>query len=267
MLEALLDETGDLLERVEDETGLRLRLVPTEKWYLSRTGLSGILYDSKNNEVTLAYNPKTKSLDYAIAHGAARILRFHQAPIEERYLLSSNFEMRQLAYHQMEDDIMELPEAARTLSKVGFPFFYDGLITQLASQPGDPWIDRWILEQYPGLRAEVEKGWEEVFAKAHQCLNRYAQLITPAAVFRASNAMNAAYAMAADEFLGKERFALPYKGTEFERLGRKLRGYNLTDRGYKGDRETADRWAKELRIEGWFQWAQAVPAVEVRQHQ
>jgi hypothetical protein len=58
--------------------------------------------------------------------------------------------------------------------------------------------------------------------------------------------------------VGDERLALPYRNTEFESVGAKLRSHNLTDRGYAGDKETTDAWATELGLEGWCEWQLAL---------
>jgi len=253
MLETLLSETKEVLDTVEKATGLRLRLVPDEVDYHSSAALSAYL-QSGNEEVRISYNPASSSVNYAIAHSAVRILRYHAAPPEERFLLSSGGGNRARAYAQMEQELDEVPANLRAVSKLGFSAFFGGLLIQLASQPGDPWIDRFLYEEYPGLRDEIRLGMEEIFGKAHQCIGSYAKRLSPKTIFRASNAMNAAYAEASDELLGQERFLAPYRGSEFEELGRQLRRYNLIDRGQRGDRETADAWAREFGIQGWYQW-------------
>lgn len=266
MLETLLVDTKDVLERAERVTGLKIKLLPNEVDYDSSAGLTAYLRQPGNEAVTISYNPGAGSVNHAIAHSAVRIMRYRAAPPSERYLLSSGGENRAFAYAQMEQELDRLPVDVKAVSKIGFSMFYNGLMTQLASQPGDPWIDRFLYGEYPGLRDEIRLGMNEIFGKAHQCIGSYAALLSPKTIFKASNAMNAAYAGACSELLGQERFLAPYRGSEFEELGRQLRRYNVIDRGQRGDRETADRWAQLLSLGGWFGWVTLASTMEVAQY-
>ena len=66
--------------------------------------------------------------------------------------------------------------------------------------------------------------------------------------------MNAAFVSFAADLLGREYLARPYKNTIYESIGKKLRSYNSKDRGPPGNRETTNNWAKELNLEGWYEW-------------
>ena len=73
-------------------------------------------------------------------------------------------------------------------------------------------------------------------------------------MFQASNGMNAAFASFVSELLGDRRFWLPYHQTEFAEVSTTLRWLNRTDGGHSGDRQTADGWAEELNLAGWYRW-------------
>ena len=77
MLESLLPETKDLIQIVEKESNLKIRIEPSETQYLSKTLLSDYLRN-QSNEITLSYNPSVKVTDYAIAHEAARYVQVLQ---------------------------------------------------------------------------------------------------------------------------------------------------------------------------------------------
>jgi hypothetical protein len=91
-------------------------------------------------------------------------------------------------------------------------------------------------------------------SEAYHALRSEIKALVPKTVYRASNAMNAAFSGFINELFGCEEFARPYQGTEFEMQGLRLRTLNPTDRGYGGDKDTVDRWAKELELEGWYGW-------------
>lgn len=89
---------------------------------------------------------------------------------------------------------------------------------------------------------------------AHQGLSKRIETLTPRTVYRASSAMNAAFAQFAAELVGREELVRPYRGTAFEGLGARLRQLNPSDRGHQGDREAADGWAAELGLTNWYGW-------------
>lgn len=62
------------------------------------------------------------------------------------------------------------------------------------------------------------------------------------------------FASFAAELLGREALTEFYGNTIFEAIGKKLRSYNSKDRGHSGDKETTDKWAKELGLEEWYGW-------------
>ncbi|MBI4427512.1 MAG: hypothetical protein HY562_00155 [Ignavibacteriales bacterium] len=250
MLESLLPETENILGYVAAETGARIRLVPAEAGYLSRAKLSS----RKSNQVTIAYNPSSESSDYAVAHEAVRYLRFMRAPPEERHLLASSQDTRLRAYKAIEQETENHPWSIREPTLRGFEYLYEGILTQLVSTPGDFWINCFLKEQFPEFENELTKGADAIFNRAHPNLSEHLQLLAPPTIYRATNGMNAAFALYMTKLLGNEKYADPYLGTEFEQLGEKLRSHNQTDRKHPGDKETADKWAEILGLKGWYRW-------------
>lgn len=254
MLKQLRAECKDIIAAVERDTGLRVRLAPSERHYPARTVLSDYLANPTSDEITISYNPRWRSPDYAIGHEAARFLRFWRAPPGERCVLGSMPVTARTAYARMEQELGDIyPNLRQRIAKV-FPILYDGLLTQLFSTPVDFWINKSLCEEYPGLHAEINAGLSEIFQNAHQVLQQPIRAITPRTIYRVSNAMNAAFASFAGELLGRADFARPYRGSELEEIGRTLRTHNATDRGHAGDKETTDRWAEELGVRDWYEW-------------
>ena len=137
------------------------------------------------------------------------------------------------------------------------PVFYHGLVVQLGCMPADFWINKSLHEEYVSFRGEIEAGLSEIFGMAHQALTPEVQVFTPRTIYRASNSMNAAFAGFAGKLLGRDDFARPYRGTEFEAVSTDLRKLNTADHGYRGDRDATDAWAGELGVAGWYEWRQA----------
>lgn len=252
MLEALLAGTNDLIERVEQEADLAITVSPQETWGVSRLYLGDYLSRPDAGEITVGYNPRAPSVDYAIAHEVARLHRIWRAPERERGVLSSNFATRLYAILALQEDIAEMPTGDREGAIHGFEQFYDGLVTQLGSMPADPWLNAWLLNEYPALEPEIATGVAHVFDQAHRVLASPVRRFIPPTIYGAANAMNAAYALHAEELLGQSGYAAPYRATGYARLGLRLRELNEPDRGHVGDRETAQLWARELGLVGWY---------------
>ncbi|MBI4429115.1 MAG: hypothetical protein HY562_08350, partial [Ignavibacteriales bacterium] len=140
MLENLLDTTKGILDSLQRETGYRVQLMPDQGPYLSSALISARHKNGDGGHVVIAYNPEAKSVDYAIAHESLRFMRFLRAPPEQRLMVASDPETRQYAYEAMEKEIAGKPGMLRDLIRKGFGFFYDGILTQLTSTPGDFWI-------------------------------------------------------------------------------------------------------------------------------
>lgn len=257
MLEKLLWETREIVQRTEEAARLWIRIMPGEAQYRSRTALAAYLANPTASEIAIAYNPEAESIDYAIAHEAVRVMRYFEAAPEERYVLGSTPETRSAAYRQMERDIQALPAPVRDVVRGAFPMFYEGMLTQLASAPADPWINNWLLDNYPSFDDEIQRGLTDIMWRCHEALEPEAERLTPRTVYRASNGINAAFADFAAELLDRDDYAVPYNGTQHEKLGRALQKHNAMDRGHPGDRETAAEWARMLGMEGWYGWKAA----------
>ena len=250
MLETLLPETREILGHLHNETGARIRLVPAEAAYLSRAKLSA----RKSNQITIAYNPHTESIDYAVAHEAIRYLRFRQAAPEDRFLLAGDAETRMRAFRAVEKEIERQPWAIREYTLRAFDNLYEGILIRLVSTPGEFWINHFLKEAFPAFEGEMRKGLDAIFERAHQNLGEDLEKISPPTIYRATNAMNAALANFLGELLSNENYGAPYAGPSFGNLGKTLRLMNNEDRGHAGDMEAADKWAALLGLRGWYKW-------------
>ena len=73
----MLPETRGFIEGVERETNQSVIIAASETKYLGKTLLSDYL-SNDGNEITISYNPSYNSADYAVAHEAARLLRYRK---------------------------------------------------------------------------------------------------------------------------------------------------------------------------------------------
>ena len=254
MLESLLPETQDILGRAERLTGKRIEISPLEEAYLSSSNASSQPLSDPQGGLLIAYNPQSENQQYAVAHEAARILRFARAPPGKRFALISGKRHRERAFRQLYKELKNVREGYRVYTGQLLGVLYQGILTQLASTSADLWINKWLLDNYPSFQAEVESGLDEIFEKAHSSLGKDLEGMAPATIYRATNALNAAHADFLEEELGMDSYMKPYRGTEFESLGGRLREVSMTDRGHYGDKLATGRWAKQLGMQGWFGW-------------
>lgn len=205
----------------------------------------------------IAYNPEAKSVDYAIAHESLRFMRFLRAPPEQRLMVASDVETRNHAYDAMEKEIAAKPAMLRDLIRKGFGFFYDGILTQLTSTPGDFWINERLYQDYQELRKEQRNGLDEIFHRAHISFAPEVEAVTPRLVYEASHSMNAALAIYADGLMHTAKYSRPYVRSGFREVGKHLHGLNPRDKGYIGDIAAINAWAERLGLQGWFKWREA----------
>jgi hypothetical protein len=89
-------------------------------------------------------------------------------------------------------------------------FIYDGLILQLRSMGPGLLVDRWIRQHCPDLQEAQEQAIEPEITNNLGALQPSTRANFPAAVYEASIAMNAAYAVFGGDLLGKPYLAVPY---------------------------------------------------------
>ncbi|MCK6465302.1 MAG: hypothetical protein L6Q93_10750 [Phycisphaerae bacterium] len=245
--------TREVVERAQQAIGVSIRLLPDQLVYTSTSEVGRSLLQPESEEVVLRYNPLFPSPDYAVAHQAIHIQRF-LGTSEARYLIQTTKATRARAFGSMGLELQQVSPVLADLWRNAFPILLDGLLRELVNLPADPWIHRRLLLEHPRLQPEVRKGVRAVFGRAREALRSDLANATPPLVYRASNAMKAASAYDLAEFLDEPALAEPYERAGFPKLASTLNELNATDRGASGDRETADAWARELDLVGWYEW-------------
>jgi len=145
-----------------------------------------------------------------------------------------------------------------------------GLLTQLYNLPLDCFINRRVFAAYPWLHDALFTGMAAEQAMAAQMVTRDdIRTMTPARVYQASLAMNAAYALLADDlFGGITDYAVIYQSTGMLASGRELYAlFRAADDAPGAEFDLVDAWARTLGITDWFAWRTdpARPMEETRQ--
>ncbi len=242
-----------LLSQVEERSGHPLVLVEE----------NGIGYDSELRiarsgllEHVVAYVPEYREFGlHFLVSGAYKILRIWDVPVEERYLPATETnrglstedltELRRKLYHLCERHLEE------TISR----FLYRGIVRQLTSMPVDIRVEREVASSLP----EHHEAQRAYLARQVQDLEPHfspaIQEVSPERLYRASTAMNVVLADEAAELTGVAP-ARAILETLYRALGERLREqlHSVREAGYRGDRIVTDLWAKELGMEGWYEW-------------
>jgi hypothetical protein len=146
----------------------------------------------------------------------------------------------------------QMPKAkARELGQ----FILNGLMLQLRSMGPGMHVDRWIREHCP----DVHQGQERLISSQINdnlgALEAGSREQFPKAVYDASVAMNAAYAVFGGDLLGKPYLAVPYLSQGYGEQARGLIRLALGEgEAEPSDRTIIDSWARALQLEGWYDW-------------
>ena len=143
-------------------------------------------------------------------------------------------------------------------------FLYDGLLLQLRSIGPGLLVDRWIRNHCPDLQAPQAQVIESQITSNQGALESSTRALFPAAIYEASIAMNAAYAVFGGDLLGKPFLAVPYISQGHGPQARRLIALALGDGQAGGDgqgeeptdRAIIDGWAQELGVSGWYDWSE-----------
>ena len=264
-LPSLRRDVRDILWRAERMTGREIRIVPypsLEAWASIRVARKG---EARH---TLRYNPRYgRHLDYLVAHECGHLLRLWSVTPEERFVPAVGRKERMIAYGRLLEELSNplrlLPEqAVAGLLRT----WHDGIVRQVSSFPVDIRIEAWLYEHYPGMREAQVPALVEQLVENQMVLRPEVATSTPESVYRASAAINCAFAQSLALLLREPSLCRAYPH-ELSRLGGRLLGQisSQEDPSHTGDVATANGWAELLGLSGWFRWTRVddVPGVDV----
>jgi len=155
---------------------------------------------------------------------------------------------------------------AKEVSAKGMPFdtsrqyanmIVMGILQQLNSLPIQFISMDMIADLCPGLRLLQEESVNNEMREASAAFTPKIRKITPKEIFDRNAAMNAAYAIKWSRVSGDTMVLLPYRSLGYLNRGEKLlEKYEALSTKKDPDRyiETVDAWAKDLKMETWYEW-------------
>ncbi|MCU7492867.1 MAG: hypothetical protein HF312_18820 [Ignavibacteria bacterium] len=135
-----------------------------------------------------------KIINHLIAHECGHIKRIYETPEYRRVLYASNERTKSEAYKAIsESKSVLVSRFGEELAENILSNLFDGIIRQVTNQPIDLMIEKWIYEDYPGLR-QVQL--DSLINQNKQALAGLAEStkVFPKVIVDASNTLNAAYA-------------------------------------------------------------------------
>ncbi len=131
----------------------------------------------------------------------------------------------------------------------------DGLLSHLRSIPIGMRVDAWIAENFSELADLQRRALLRQLEDAASTLGPQFRQVSPDPIFRATQALSAAFAQFWAGRFGQPQIALPFKAAGFLGAGAELLAiWNAIPSDPAHDRQLVDAWAQKLGIANWHQW-------------
>jgi hypothetical protein len=250
----LLKSTQDILELITEKTQKPFSIIKKPDLLTTAT----IKIARKNMASHLLYYKDDKDgiLDHLIAHECGHIYRIWGVPPEERKMVYTDDENRQHALSQIGNELLRLTNEI-PMEKLGtiFDHWFHGIISQVTNIPVDMRIEKWIFDNYPGLRDSQISSIDRQMKEATQVLSKRVKDLTPKKLYDASNYINYSLAISMESLIGK-KYTAPYRNTPYPGLGSELADLVMKseDRGFNQDIEIINQWTEMLSLKGWYKW-------------
>lgn len=206
----------------------------------------------------ILYRPGADSVDHLVAHECGHLVRLWGVPEGERMLPVNGREEQVGALEGLGEELAAMANAGvplRALSDL-FRLAFPGLVAQVTNIPIDLRIERWLRDGYPALRDAQRASLLAQLEVNRGVLKSDVARITPPTIYRASCALNCAFARGVAALYGRPELADPYRETPYwEVAGRLLAALDEQPDDAEGDVAAVDRWAELLGVRGWYRWA------------
>lgn len=206
---------------------------------------------------TIRYAPRREAhLGYLIAHECGHLLRLWSVPPEARMMPSIGKEQRETAQHRLRQ---ELPALMRYLPKAAqrdlLRIWHEGIVRQVSTYPADIRIEEWMFDQFPEMRSAQRAALVQQLKENELVLVPRVESISSKTVYRASVAMNCAFAQFAAALLQEPSLCGPYPDQAREKARRLFwELHSERHSGNLGDIAVSKRWSRVLGLSGWFKW-------------
>lgn len=249
----LRDTTRDIIRLVEERTGYPVEVIDDPS--LSVTAVVHMASRRTVPAHLLRYNPVIGQLpDYPICFQCGFILRLFDNPPEKRFEVANTPDGEEMVEKMVAARLGNMGIDRRHLAPVAQQM-YHGMIVHLRSIPVGLRVSAWLADEYPELH-KLQRN--QVMAEAQEnaaSFDPQIRAITPDIIFRASAAINAAFALFWSQRYKKPSLIQPYIQAGYRKDGADLLDiYNEIPKDASHDQELIDRWAQALDLSKWYQW-------------
>lgn len=218
------EDVERIRKEVEELTGKGYLLVPDSsiEEYIDAT-----IELARTNEPhhTVRYAPRyQEDLPHILGYEAGHVLRFYRAPEEWQMFPKITDEHRERVRYELGDYLLKLarkgmpPEGMDDLLKV----WHEGTVRQISNTAVDMRIERWLHEDYDGLRPVQRRMLRRQTKENARGLHRMVKSFTPEKVYHASTTMNSAFASYLGWLLRDRKLRQPYLKTPYCEAGEGL---------------------------------------------
>lgn len=246
MSKTIREITQAVIKQVEEVSGFPVEVMPDRS--LGNMATVKMARGPQNRHVVM-YNPAACSQpDYLIVSQCGSIIRRYSVPADQRKLFVSPSDGR----NEIRAMLKNVPVAERDTAAEKL---FSGLMLQLRSYPQSLRVDQWILDSFPELARLQEAAVARQLAENAEVESSTVRGILPASVYRASSAMNGAFALFWAAVAEDESLALPYKAVgHFHDSETLLDLWRSISSDPAEDYRLVDVWAEELGLTRWYRW-------------
>jgi hypothetical protein len=191
--------------------------------------------------------------DYLICFQCGFVLRKFDLPPNERFDFGSNSVGTSIVARLIKNAMGKKSQLDPERLTAAAQQILDGLLIHLLSTPVGLRICRWLREDYPDLIPLQERQVMRELTTNEATNTPDVKRRIPRKVFDATQAINAAHAIAWADILGQPQLTRPF--TDHLRDGQALVDL-LEDLPAQPryDRELIDAWGEHLKLTEWYQW-------------
>jgi hypothetical protein len=251
----LIAPVKEILDKVKQTTSKEIQFVEKD----DLTTYAALRMARKNMPAHIIFVKKEHDeiINHLIAHECGHVLALFGVPEEKRLIAITNDQIKLSALSEIETEIQELSTVLSfdRLAQV-VNLWYIGIFRQVTNFPPDIMIEKWLYNNYPGLRQyqlmSIKKQRQEALAG----LSTEVVKITPPTFLDLSNIMNYAFFRILGFHFGIN-FIKPYNNTKYIGSGKKLTSLTEAEYidNYDGDIQMINKWANFLKLSNWFGWA------------
>ncbi len=197
-------------------------------------------------QLRISVNPKRPDIPYLVASQCAVAIRFYKQ-MENKHLVSKNGSIEKTI-----TDFLDLGYSQKEAESYA-ETFVPGIGRQLRGSAPQIQITAWIFKEYPELRESQLNHCILEVESALPCLNMDDSKF-PAWLLRSHQAMNGAFALAADYLFERNDFFEPFKIKGLEELCTGLVGDITASKPDMTDTQLVTLWLNRLNLSDRFEW-------------